>query len=82
MHSREKPFLCNECGKAFGKRSAVIFHDKIHTGEKSYQCNEGGKAFPLPSTLSSPVFGGLLLFTLWPLLKGHLLRKLFLDHPV
>nr|2EQ3_A Chain A, Zinc finger protein 347 [Homo sapiens] len=30
----EKPYECNQCGKAFSVRSSLTTHQAIHTGKK------------------------------------------------
>lgn len=45
VHTREKSYKCNDCGKVFSYRSNLIAHQRIHTGEKPYACNECGKGF-------------------------------------
>lgn len=38
----EKPYIGNECGKAFRVSPSLINHQMIHTTEKPYRCNESG----------------------------------------
>lgn len=43
--TREKPYECSACGKAFSHRQSLTVHQRIHSGEKPYQCMECRKTF-------------------------------------
>ncbi|XP_011826322.1 PREDICTED: zinc finger protein 501-like [Mandrillus leucophaeus] len=43
IHTREKLYKCEECGKACGW---LLKHMRTHTGGKSYKCEECGRENP------------------------------------
>ncbi|KAK7829260.1 hypothetical protein U0070_012731, partial [Myodes glareolus] len=45
IHTRGKPFICQERGKSFRQHSSFTQHLRIHTGEKPYKCAPCGEAF-------------------------------------
>lgn len=38
VHRGHKPYVCTECGRAFGKKWTLKNHVMRHTGEKPHAC--------------------------------------------
>ncbi|XP_069930468.1 zinc finger protein 22-like [Oryctolagus cuniculus] len=47
IRTREKPYECEKCGKAFSQRSGLNELERSHTREKPCRCKECAKAFLL-----------------------------------
>ena len=65
----EKPYKCETCGKAFGDKSNLIKHIRIHTGEKTFRCYKCNKTLKTESEFEEHK-------------KTHKIKKSFqCDHP-
>ncbi|XP_015818998.2 zinc finger protein 664-like [Nothobranchius furzeri] len=52
VHTEQKPFMCELCGKRFSERTCLNRHLKIHTGEKPFVCELCGKRYNRNSHLN------------------------------
>ncbi|KAK9463582.1 uncharacterized protein V1516DRAFT_694069 [Lipomyces oligophaga] len=52
VHTHDRPFACDVCGKRFAEQLVLTQHKRVHSGEKPFQCKICGKQFAVSTALS------------------------------
>ena len=53
VHSDERPYICDVCGRGFKIPTILKTHTRVHTGKTSYHCKKCEKKFKFAANRDS-----------------------------
>ena len=55
MHSGNKHYSCDTCGKALSQFSSLAKHLRVHSGDKPYSCDTCGRTLSQSGSLAKHI---------------------------